>query len=254
MTVPLMKLGKKPVKHDPRTLHLRAYLKAEALPPIPAAISYSDKVGNYPMYQNDVIGDCAIAGPAHQIQTWSANDGEEITPTEDQVLEGYQRVGGWNPADPSSDNGCVLLDVMNHWRREGICGRKIAAYAKINDNDINMLKAGIFMFGGVMLGVNLPAAVQEADSWTLPSHIPLRQRASWQPGTWGGHCVPVTGFKDDYLEFISWGRVMRMNLDFAAMFIDEGYVAVATEWLGPDLRAPNGLELTTLLKDLSRLA
>jgi hypothetical protein len=41
---------------------------------------YSNKVGNYPMYRNDEIGNCAIAGPAHQIQTWSANDGEETRP------------------------------------------------------------------------------------------------------------------------------------------------------------------------------
>lgn len=253
MSMPLMKLGKKPVKNDPRTLRLRTYIKAESLPPIPASISYSNKVGNYPMYRNDEIGNCAIAGPAHQIQTWSANDGEEITPTEDQVLKDYQRVGGWNPGDSSTDNGCILLDVMNHWRRKGICNRKIAAYAKVNDNDPEMFKAGVFMFGGLTLGVNLPIAVQNADDWTLPDHIPLRQRASWQPGGWGGHCVIATGYNQNGIEFISWGRVMQMNWPFMAMYCDESYAAVATEWLGPDLRAPNGLDMTTLLKDLGKL-
>ena len=249
----MYKLGKKPAKHDARTLKLASYLKVADLPPIPAEVKYHERVRNYPMYQNDVIGDCAIAGPAHQIQTWSANDGTEITPTEGQVLEGYQRVGGWNPADPSTDQGCILLNVMNAWRREGICGRKIGAFAAVNNDGIDTFKAGVYMFGGAMLGVNLPAAIEGADEWVLPGHVPMRQRREWQAGSWGGHCVPATGFDNSYVYFVSWGKVMRMTWDFLFAFCDESFIAVAPEWLGPDFKAPNGLDMTTLLRDLTRL-
>ena len=112
-----LKLGKRAPRHDPRTLLMTRYAAPTLVPP--KRMDWSLGVNSWPMLANDSIGDCAIAGPAHMIQAWTSNNGEEYIPTEAEVIRDYSAVSGYVPGDDSTDVGCVMLDVMNYWRRVG---------------------------------------------------------------------------------------------------------------------------------------
>src|SRR5215471_10150806 len=67
-----MKLGRKAVKTDTRTLMLGNYL-ASTLPPPPAAYDQTKGVTGWGMMMNDTLGDCTIAGLGHAVQVWTVN-------------------------------------------------------------------------------------------------------------------------------------------------------------------------------------
>lgn len=248
-----VKLGKRPAKHDPRTLRLASYLSPARLPPIPESVAWSSKVPNWPMYANDQIGDCAIAGPAHQVQAWSFNDDDtpDFTPTDEQVIGGYMRVGGYDPNNPASDNGSVLLDVMNAWRREGLFGRKIGAFVSVSPSQHDLVAAGIYLFGGLCIGLNLPRACQDHEVWKAPGRF--HRWGQWAPGSWGGHCVEVVDYDSHYLTCVTWGGLKKMSWAFFDAYCDEAFAMIAPEWLGTDGKAPNGFDGVALVNDLAAL-
>jgi len=60
------KLGKKPARHDPRTLQMANYL---ALPAFPASRDWTNKAKPaWGMMLNDQLGDCTCAAIGHIIQ------------------------------------------------------------------------------------------------------------------------------------------------------------------------------------------
>lgn len=248
------KLGLQPARHDPRTLKLRAALDLAALPALLPAVDNSAKVQHLLMLANDRIGNCAIVACANGMQGATAADGKEWIPDEADVLADYQVVSGWNGAegDPS-DVGCIMLDVMRHWQKQGICGRKIGPYLSLPWQDTKLVCQAIQTFGNVYLGMNLPAAVNGADAWDTPTG--RRPGPQWNPGSWGGHAVVATGFDfpGQKLKFRSWGKRMEMEFSFLEDYGMEAWVVIDPGWTGPDFKAPNGLSLAALNKLFSRI-
>ena len=62
-----MKLGRKAVKTDTRTLRLAKYL-TPVLPPPPPAADWTKGIASWGMMLNDKLGDCTIAGVAHAVK------------------------------------------------------------------------------------------------------------------------------------------------------------------------------------------
>jgi hypothetical protein len=248
-----VKLGKKAARKDERTFRLANYLTPLRLPQIPSHQTWSTAVPRFPMYENDKIGDCAIAGPAHLMQVWTFNDKDapDFTPTDQQVVAGYEKVGHYNPNDPATDGGCVLLDVMNTWRKEGLCTHKIGGFVSVTPADHEMVCAGIHLFGGLTIGLNLPAAAQSMDVWQAPSRF--HRYGPYAPGSWGGHCVIVTDYDEHDLTCVTWGGLKKLSWNFLTAYCDEAYAAVSVDWLGPDGKAPNGFDTRALAADLAGL-
>lgn len=250
----LQMLGKKEVRHDKRTLKLSRYL-APHLQDRPEVSEWHSKVSDWPVYANDRIGDCAIVMVANARKSWTANDGIEVKPTEQEVIDGYSHVGGYRPGNPSTDNGCVMLDTLNAWNHDGLCGGHIRAYAQIHPGDIETTLTGCHYFGGLMIGVQLPAAVQgNTDEWLAPPD-PRDQRGEWEKGSWGGHAIFGCGYDAtrQRLQFVSWGKVIEMSFNFLASYVDEIYVAVSADYLGPDFTAPSGIDMGLLLSDIGAI-
>ncbi len=83
----LRKLGKLPVRTDVRTLRIGRYVDTAKLPEPPVALDLADRVGDWPMYANDRIGDCTIAAAGHMIEAWTAESrGEAVEVSEASVL------------------------------------------------------------------------------------------------------------------------------------------------------------------------
>jgi hypothetical protein len=244
-------LGKLAPKVDPRTLRLANYVNRAALPQLPPSTNYRSAVTSWPMLANDRVGNCAEVGPLHQVQCWCANTGAGFTPTDKDALDAYSAITGYDPRNPATDRGSVMLDVLNFWRKSGLAGHKIAAYAKVALRDLRQAALSVFLFDGLLLGVNLPLAVQGAARWDVPANGRLAGR--WTPGSWGGHCVPAVDYDAEGLFAVTWGGVLKMTWAFYAAYCDEAYCIFSPDWFDGANRAPNGFDWASLSADLAEI-
>lgn len=260
--VATLRMGKQPVRHDPRTLKLSTYTKGMAAPP--AQAGYVDKVPEWPMFLNDVLGDCTVACAGHMIQQWTTYaDATPVVLSDNSVLFAYQAVSGYSPNKPGSDRGAVVLDVLNYWRKRGIGGHKIAAFVSVNPHNIDEIKTAVSLFGNCYIGVGLPLTAQDPlpgvngnPVWSVRHEADGASRA---PFSWGGHAIPVVGYGHDVegndgSEVVSWGQVFDMTWGFFAAYCDEAYAVVSQDWIERDGRAPSGFDLANLLGDLAQFS
>jgi hypothetical protein len=241
------KLGKKPARHDPRTLRLAKYLRA--LPPPPLSIDWTLKAGPFGMMANDRLGDCTIAGAAHMVQVWTGNASSPLVIPDDQVIAAYSGACGYNPADPSTDQGGDLLTVLNYWRNSGIGGHKIFAYASVNPLNGAEVMTAIDLFGGVYSGANLPVSAQSqvGSQWTVTDGPDAA------PGTWGGHCIPWVKGDTGSLSCVTWGALQAAAWPWIDRYVDELYAIITYDWIAANGASPSGFDLATLQADLAAL-
>lgn len=245
-----MKLGKKSPKIDRRTLQLANYLDTAQIPTIPTQFDWSGKVPSWPMYSNDQIGDCTIASVGHQIMAWTANASAEITPSDHDIITAYSAVSGYDPQTGEGDNGAVELDVLNYWRRNGIAGHKIYAYASLQLRNHSHIKAACYLFGGVYIGLMLPLTARDQAIWTVPNG---GLHGNGRPGSWGGHAVPVLAWDAYYLTCVTWGRLQRMTWDFWSKYCDEAYAVLSQDFIDSKGIAPNAVNWNALQQDLKNI-
>lgn len=188
--------GKRAVRHDPyfRTLKMVNYLTALGAPP--RAAEWQKKVPSWTMSLNNVLGCCVPAAGAHCETQWSTYAGPftgqaSFVPTDANVLKVYEDVSGYQPGNPSTDNGCDMLTFLKYWRKKGIAGHTIAAFVEVNFQDEEQVRWAIKLFGNVFLGVQLPLSVASTSGppkpWYVSSQGPVGNAS---PGSWGGIGAP----------------------------------------------------------------
>lgn len=253
-----LKLGKKPKKEDRRTLMFAKYL-TPAFPPMPNYFSWVPYL-EFGMMLNDQYGDCTIAGAGHQDMIWTTYNFNKYVPSDGDIVAAYTAItasenggNGFDPSTGNNDNGCTCIDVLNYWRNTGIGGRKILAYALLQLQNKDQLKAAIMLFGGVYLGVNLPLSVRDVSDdntkvWDVPSSGPTGKGS---PGSWGGHLIIGIRFDIEGISFISWGQLYKMTWAFWMTYIDESYAVLSVDFLiARHGGSPTGFDLETLQSDL----
>jgi hypothetical protein len=244
----VVKLGRRPARHDPRTLQFARYLTAGVLPRIPSSKSWSTAVRQpWGMMLNDSLGDCTCAAAGHMVQCWTANHGAEVTPTDKAILSAYEAVGGYRPGHPDTDNGAVEIDVLNYWRKTGIAGHQLAAYAAVAVTNVGHVKAGLDLFGGLYIGLSLPLSAQGQQVWTVPAG---GAHGRGVPGSWGGHAVGLVAFDATGLTCVTWGALQKMSWGFFGTYCEEAYVPLSNDWARPGVKAPSGFDLAALQADL----
>lgn len=244
------KLGKKPPVYDPRTLKLEKYMGTLPVPP-PTA-NFISKVSQWPMYSNDVLGDCVAAAAGHMIQNWTTYAGKSFMPAPSDVLKFYEH-SGYNPSDPSSDQGWELLPALKVWRKQGISGHKIVAFAQLTTGNWAQLKRAISIFGNVYIGLALPDFVvpQDGSDWTKINWI---LRPGGRPNPDNGHCVPAMAYSAGWVVPVSWGaRMPGMNPLFYEACCDEAYVAITEDWIEQNGKSPSGFDIAQLTADLAQV-
>lgn len=242
------KFGKLAKKTDRRTLKVARYLKLDKLTQPPKAIDWSGKVNQWPMYDNDTIGDCTCAAVGHQIETWTANANQLVTLALNDVIAAYSAITGYNPATGQNDNGAVELDVLNYWRQTGVGGDKIMAYAEVNAQQISEVQFGVYWFGGIYIGLAMPVSAQNQEVWDLPPGGATGQGA---PSSWGGHAVNIVAYDANGLTCITWGQAQQMTWPFFTTYCDEAYCVLSNDWLGKTGLSPSGFDLASLQNDLN---
>lgn len=243
-----MKLGRKAVKHDSRTLRVGNY--TAALPAPPRYMDWTKGVTSFGQMMNDTLGCCTIAGLGHAVQILSLNAGAEVTVTDADILKYYVSWDGYVAGEPTTDNGGVELDVLNDWKKDGFAGHALTAFAAVNPSDVEEVKQAIALFGGAYIGVSLPLAAQD-EVGTLWDYGWMDFGAKYKPGGWGGHCVFVIGYDQDGVTCITWGRLQRMSWSFWAKYVDEAYALLSPDFLSANGLDPAGFDMAQLAADLA---
>lgn len=250
---PTKKLGKRAVRNDPRTFKLSRYL-IPALPTPPVRAGYIDLIRDWRMYLNDQIGNCTVATAAHMEMQWTTYAGKPFIPDEKDILLAYERIAGYVPGDPTTDNGADCLSVLKYWRKRGIAGRKILAFVSVDKNNPQEIAQAIYLFGSVYVGVGLPISAQDAPVWEVPETGPVNDGSPW---SWGGHAIPAVGYnlgkENGGMEVVSWGQLYPMTWAFSHYYVDEMYAVLSEDWIDATGKACNGFNLAQLQADLKML-
>ncbi len=241
-----LKLGKQAARVDSRTLKLAKYLAAPLAAP-PASVDYSTAVKvPWGMMENDKYGDCTCAAAGHMVMDWTSLGGNPVQVTDSQVIQAYAAVTGFDPTTGLGDNGAVELDILNYWRKTGMAGHTITAYAALTPGDTNHVKIATDLFCGVYIGLQLPTSAQTQDVWDVP---PGGTVGTGAPGSWGGHAVCVVGYDSSHLTIITWGQKKLMTWKFWGAYCDEAYAILSNDYLRGAV-APAGVDVVTLQQDL----
>jgi len=257
-----LKLGKKPFVSDERDLKLANYYDHTESPRLPTAHGHADLVKEWGMLGNDEVGDCVLAGAAHETLLLGAEGGHHPAFTDETVLGDYSALTGYVSGDPSTDQGTDVRDAARYRKHTGIedaDGRRhrIGAYVWLEPGNVNQLLHALYVFGTVGVGYELPRSAEEqfaeAKPWTVVDDSPIA----------GGHYVPAVGYEpgeytdqgvNTFIGSVTWGRVVSITSEFYEKYCTEALVYVSASALGPDGKTPEGLDKAALLADLKALA
>lgn len=215
--------------------------------PPPASVDWYSRVSGWPMFMNDQLGDCTEAMVGHIIESVSLyGSGTQSTISSSDVLAAYERVSGYDPKDPSTDQGAVLQDVYGDWRKTGVGGHKALCFAQVDHEHDNELMTTVDQFGAVGLGIvvtqDMMDDFQAGKPWSR-----------WTGEQLGGHAVPIVGYDRSYLYVVTWGKVQAMSWQCFDNVTDEAWVAVLPEWFSAAGQDPKGVDLHGLGEAFAQL-
>jgi hypothetical protein len=225
--------GNKLGKHAPKPVSLAHHMAARQLlaqlPPAPETRDWLGAV-SFPagVMGNDTLGDCTAAGIGHWIQVATANNGAEVTPSDADVVAFYSGSTGYDPADPSTDQGGVEADVLAYAKKVGLGGTKIDGFAAAQAQNLPQLQQIVNTFGGAYIGLALPKTIEaqgENDGATW--YVDLSAGADAERGSLGGHCVIVEAYDADGFTILTWGIRVRVTNDFLTAYNDETWALLA---------------------------
>jgi hypothetical protein len=254
-----MKLGRKPARFT-RQSFMRSHVMAahlRALGPAPAAspdwlTAVAQKsAGGWGMDGNDQYGDCVFADCAHQEMLRTANVGTIWIPSVQEVLALYSACTGFNPSDPSSDNGADELSVIEYLTKTGWNGRKLDGHANLDPTQTEQLKWAVCIFGASRLGVNLPQSAMDQFNADQPWDY------AGDDSPIGGHDVPLVKYVGDMFFVVTWGKLQPVTPGFMAAsypdgtpYVEEAHAELALDWINAMGSSPSKLNLSQLVADL----
>jgi hypothetical protein len=243
----MFKGGRRPNDPSKPRLRIGPYLRtAQVTPP---RVDWLSQVKQWPMYDNDKYGDCVWATIGHQIQALTTyGQGNTIVVHDASLLSAYSAVTGFDPTKPSTDQGTVVQDALNYWRKTGIEGHQILAFAQVDHTNRAEVEAAINVFGSVHVGLNFPQSAM--DQFNAGRDWDTIARDG---GVIGGHAVPV-GSYDDTTGFdgtVSWARQLRMSQSFWNKYVEEAWIVITKDWLNANGLSPEGVDLYGLGQEFS---
>lgn len=226
-----MRLGKKAAFLDHRVPPMAARLNIPALPPPPPSANWYAAIpaGGIQLLGNDKFGCCVEASACHFISEMSTylTPSAPLIATTDECLKIYSDVAGWNPNNPATDVGSLVMGpdgLMQAWLRDGIVvgGRrsKLASVATVDFRDRDQLKHAVSLFGFVFTGASISQAVMDSDFlWEATTSQII-----------GGHEFLVCGYETILTEtrwdIMTWNGMFRATDDWITQNVDESAVVI----------------------------
>jgi hypothetical protein len=255
--MPGLKLGKQPATKDERDLLFSHYVKPQQIPPPPEQFGHETLFApkSWGMLGNDIWGDCAWAGPAHETMLLTKEGGHTAKFTTETVLSDYAAGTGFDPnAGPSGNNptdrGSNVRHVLKYRAKTGIVDatgqrHKIGAYVKLTPKDLTQVYQAMYLFQVVGIGIEFPGSAMEQFNRGEPWSVVRGARIE------GGHYVPCVA-KRANIDVVTWGALQPMTVQFFETYCDEAWAYVSEE----DLRKgvdPDGFSLQQLKADLAAI-
>lgn len=246
-----MKLGRRRTPAGHHTLARKlARFCVGPLPTPPDAVDFTVDAATClgQMYLNDKLGDCVCASGNHMLGAWTANAGAPFVATDAQVLADYEAIGGYNPADPSTDQGCDLGTAIDYWTSHGFAdGTKLAGSVSVDATNLVEVKTALWLFGGLFTGVELAAAwLSNPDVWDVAG----------PPVPEDGHGIPFLAYDADGITLASWGTLRKSPWAAVQQYWASTAGGELHALLSPDMilratgLAPSGLDMGALTADL----
>jgi hypothetical protein len=259
-TASKFRLGRKrPVAIGPR-LSLKNYLTRK-MPDPPVSVDYSGggaSAAIAQMYLNEKLGDCVIAGIGHLVGLFTGNaTGTPFIYTDDQITALYSAIGGYNPADPSTDRGCDEQTALNYWTQNGapVGSHKIAGWLSVDASDLSEVRSALWLFENLYFGFELP------DAWVNP--FPEAAGFTWDvagaadPNN--GHCVVGVGYTQEGVKISTWGMTgLVTNAAVAEYAVQSGggqvYTVISQDAISAaSQKAPAGFDWSQLVADFDSM-
>jgi len=252
-----VKMGRtRPVARAPR-LSLKNYLRA-TLPQAPPSCDYTNKAASVlaNIYGNDKLGDCVIAGGYHVVGVETGNAGHLFTATSDQIIADYSAIGGYNPKDPSTDQGCDETTALDYWTQTGFAnGTKILGYLAVDPSNQAEVMAAMYLFENLYFGIELPDAYVNP----MPSNSGFTWDVAGNPDPNNGHCFVGVGYNDKGVQIDTWGMIGTFAWEAVAAYCTAKANGALYVLLTPDqltkgeTTAPNGIDWTSLISDFDSI-
>lgn len=247
-----MKLGKKPYIPKEKDFQYKKYkLTSAALPPLPQTFGPKAQIVDWGMLGNDLYGCCVFSGQAHSVMLWTAEGGKPVNFTTQGVLSDYSAVTGFNPNDPSTDQGTYLRDALDYGRKVGFVDadgnrHKIKAFLLLDLLDFNDILQATYIFSSTTLGLSMTQTAMDqfdaGEPWTKITDEEIK----------GGHEVELIAWDGIWLYVVTWGKVQKMSVEWFRAYADEAYVKLSDDFLKNGL-SPDGFDMAQLQADLAAL-
>jgi hypothetical protein len=228
---------------------MSALMAGRQLPPPPIECDHTKGLPDDLGYMgNNILGDCTCAAYFHARQVWSYNaTGTEITNPDSDVLGLYSKACGYNPADPTTDQGGVEQDVLTYLLNTGAPGcAPILAFVEADPRNLDDVKRVIYDTGCAYIGVDLPQSAMDNGPdvpWGVHSNDTIA----------GGHAVILCGYDLDGFDLISWGKRYRCTNAFLAQYCEEAYAIADPIWVAKTGKTPLGMSVQDLESQMQAL-
>lgn len=249
-------LGKRAAVRDPRVGSLRAVLLAVIAP---ASMNWQAHMpdGGIPMLGNDQVGDCAWASVFHWELIASGYTGvpPPHPPTAAECIAAYSAGTGYNPADPSTDQGTVIMGpggLVEYWTRTGITigGEKsvLDSAVTIDHTDLDDLDAALTL-GPVFCGATLTK--RDADSDFMWDDLSMEEIEGGHEYLIVNRDIISTGKR--YYDVCTWDGMWRATDDWLIRKADEMMIPLLPEFFDKSGFNPAHIDLATVRNQMARL-
>lgn len=249
-----MKLGKKPYVDNGKDFKFAKYTTA-VLPKAPSRFGHGTLYTDWGMLGNDNWGDCVFAGGAHETMLFNRLGAAKtkVPFTAQSTLSDYSAVTGFDPNDPSTDNGTEVRVALSYRRKTGMVDangvrHKIGAFVSLDPKNWVELMQAVYVFGVVGIGFEFPQSAMDqfnaGQIWDVVPGSPIE----------GGHYTPVVGSMSSAKKgtLITWARRQEFTRAFYETHNDESWVFISLELLNK-AGTFRGFNLATLNADLASL-
>jgi len=217
-------LGKLPHVHDPRSLRALDFVAADI--PVPARYNFDSKRTVHPLDQ-DGHGSCTIFALAGIQKRFELKEqGRLLSPMKagaqyPGLLALYDQING------GVDGGAYMIDALKivreqgiplSYRRENLRAYQLAAYAEVYDRTPAALRAALWSFKLLYLGVLVTRTMMDTEdgSWVEADDSMVE----------GGHALCCTGYTPEGLLCApSWAGVKthRLRWSYVEKYADEAW-------------------------------
>lgn len=236
----------------------RDVLDLSRIPASPAAFDWAERPDRsftpYPLFRNGDLGTCVIASLGHDALTESGQTGSALQVSDEEILSAYRLFGGYVDGDPSTDRGCVMLDVARRMLAgEQIGPLRLTGFVALDPRKPDLLHAASNLFGGLWLGWDLPKAWENAETWDVS---PTGSTSDdWAPRSLGGHATHAPARSPSHHGLVTWTQAVPYTPAAEWVYCREAYALLwERHWaiLMGD-RCPAGVDVQQLMDSMAVL-